>query len=312
MNKQEEKQLPLRDDVVAYFQSYAQNQAGMGRFASLSIATLLFLLVDLFFLYYFVYSGLGPGFSFIEFMPWYVTHICVIGFTFIFAILTSIPKLLYKFQILFSTFYVVLGVVLEYSVSLVGFDLFVISTYQKNNPMNTLNKAYLGLIIWGAIAFLGYVGFAIFLSHIIRHGISAQKTAQNNKITSSAHNPKNLIVIFVFSMIASIFARVGGSVLGENVFYIIIGIIGMCALIFLGVIMLDVPFEAGFLAYLKWRDRRFWQEAPKVWHRWTPGRKKKWRRRAIIWGSVVVVLVVAAVARRLYLVDVSPVPMSFF
>ena len=282
---QPNQELNLRSDVVDYFKSVAQSRAGMDRLSVIAGATLFILAIDTYALWLFVNEGLGsPPVTVPQAMPWLIAHLACIGFCALVYVVAHLHKLLYAHQAFFSTVFAILGLLTGYSVSLMGFELFAFSTYQYGSQSNLIAQTQFTLIIWAVTWSVAMVFYTLLLLRILRHGISRKFTMQNYGAIKKVMSSKSMGIIYACSIL--------GTILGKANNANMTAILGMAGLIFFSLVMPVVPFEFGYLAYLKWRDRRFWQPTPTPQPFWTPLRKLTWIKRGTIAGIILLIFII--------------------
>ncbi len=161
-------------------------------------------------------------------------------------------NLLYKFQKFFSFMLCVFTIILTFFVLML---FYFVSLYIKANTMFSPSSIYgLTIIILSIVTFIISIAINIFfLRHRLKVGFSETRTNKNFLAVSGAYSSKTLGIIFAAVVIVPNILTRGRYLM--NIFGII-GVLGASA------IFPSPIVEFSYLAYLKTKDKKFWEEKP--------------------------------------------------
>lgn len=231
-----------------YFRALANTRASMGNLSGLAILTVVLLAV----------VNLGPlnvpsGFRGYEILSYVaVADFVVICISVTVAVLAVIKSLLYRFQVFFSAVMGVMAACLVYSICLLALP-FVTLLQARGEALHATAFAIGGLITLALLAASTSVHVWL-LRRRLRVGHSEKRTIGNYVAVSGSNRSKMFWIIFgVVAVVPNLLT--GGQYLGNFLFAMM--------LIFFACVTPSLPVEFGYLAYLKSKDRDYWERRPR-------------------------------------------------
>lgn len=246
MAKKNKKVLESTGANLLYFQTLAETRGSLSGVRGLAILNLFFLGI-----FNFILGPVGV----IELYSESNIPVCIyninVAFMYacaVFLVLSVFKRTIYRFQVFFSS--VVAGLA-ALMVVLVCFMFTALSAKAKIgvNPTALLVFGLLGI---GVLAAAGVAHWRL-LQRRLSVGHSVKRALGNYETVSNVMASKRFWIIFVLVTIVPNILTLGQYVL--NTF-------GALSLVFLAAVMTSLPVELTYLAYLKSKDRAYWQEAP--------------------------------------------------
>lgn len=161
-------------------------------------------------------------------------------------------KLLYKFQKFFSLVLCIFIIILTLFVFML---FYFMSLYIKANTMFSPSGFY-GRTISAlslSVLIVSMVVNILLIHHRLKVGFSETRTSKNFLAISGAYSPKTLVIIFVSVVIVPNILTQGRYLL--NVF-------GIICLLGISIIFPNLIVEFSYLAYLKTKNKKFWEGKP--------------------------------------------------
>lgn len=239
-----QKEKTIEEKNVAYFQALANSRASLNQ---LQIGLIVSWVPALFF--YLSVSGQIKNLENYPPLPIVMTIFNILFFTFIVIGLYSLfEKVVYHFQLLSSYIFVLLVVAITIFVVEIGYFLAVIPN-ANGNFLYSISIFYLGL----ATIIISIIVNTFLLRHRLKVGFSENRTTKNFLAVSGAYSSKTLWIIFAAVMIVP-------NVLTQGKY--IMNIFGIICVIGFGAIFPSPLVEFSYLAYLKTKDKKYWEERP--------------------------------------------------
>ncbi|HWV46139.1 MAG TPA: hypothetical protein VN039_09000, partial [Nitrospira sp.] len=194
----------------------------------------------------------------------YVTaaNVVVIWISAVVLVLSLFKKLIYRFQVFFSSVMAVMAVGLVYTMCSLSLPIATL-TRARGELFYAAFFNIAGLVTVGLLAGATVV-HVLLLRRRLRVGHSEKRTIGNYVAVSRANISKMLWINF------GVVALVVPNVLTSGKF--LLNFIGIIALIVFACVMTSLPVEFAYLAYLKSKDRVYWETPPR-------GRSKQERLR---------------------------------
>ncbi|WP_233265346.1 hypothetical protein [Leifsonia sp. AG29] len=236
----------VRDANRIYFQALANSRASLGNLSVLPV--LIMFLVGI------VTFGLSllsadEGREVLSFVR--DVNVVIIAISALFMALSVFRKLLYKFQVFFSVALAGMALGLVYGVCLLTVPL-VAFVNVPDKRVSTVLFAVTGSVGLGVVA-AAVVVHALMLRHRLRVGHSEERTIGNFVAVSRSNRSK--IVWITFGLVAVVpNVLTSGQYLANS--------LGALGLIFFACVTPSLPVEFAYLAYLKSKDRAYWEARP--------------------------------------------------
>jgi len=264
----------IADSNRAYFRALANTRASQGSLPVLSILIIVLLGACNFWL------NVPSDVSGHEVL-WFVRdfNVVLIGVSAVFFVSSLSRRLLYRFQVFFSFALAGMALGLVYSICLLPLPL-VAFLNVSDKDVSAMLFSVGGLV--GLIVLVGSIGVhALMLRHRLRVGHSEKRTIGNLVAVSKSNRSKIFWITFgVVTVVPNVLTS--GQYLMN--YFAAIG------LVFFACVTPSLPVEFAYLAYLKSKDRVYWEARP-------PGLPKEERRRLtrkiVLWVVGIVVALAA-------------------
>lgn len=257
-----------------YFQVLAATRASLGRFATLALPIIVVLGVLSF---GFNELGADKGHEVLPFVR--DINLVMIGLSAAFLLLSVFKRLLYRFQVFFSAVLAAMALGLVYAICLLPLPL-VAFLNVSDKDVSVMLFSVGGLV--GLIFLVGSIGVhVLMLRHRLRVGHSEKRTIGNYVAVSKSNRSKIFWIIFGLVTVVPNVLTSGQYLMND---FAAIG------LVFFACVTPSLPVEFAYLAYLKSKDRVYWEARP-------PGLPKEERRRLtrkiVLWVVGIVVALAA-------------------
>ncbi|WP_460017608.1 hypothetical protein [Lactovum odontotermitis] len=204
----------------------------------------------------------------LEFRPLVPVFIILTTFMGIVGFMSISKKLIYKFQIFFSFVLVIVLILLTLFIDSMSYFL---SLYVKANVMYSPSSLYgKTLLMAGGVTFaISVVVNILLLRHRLKIGFSERQVAGNFRSVLNARSSTTLWITFAAVMIVPGILTQGKYLM--NIF---------CAafLIFFNIVFPGPIIEFSYLAYLKTKDKIYWEEPPDQAKKSKSEKVKFWKR----------------------------------
>ncbi|GAB3575470.1 hypothetical protein GCM10027406_07010 [Leifsonia lichenia] len=215
----------------------------------------------------------------------FCAHLVLLAFSALVLLLTFLRPLIFRVQVLFSGVMAVCAAVMVYALCFVGIAMVVHVDRAGNTVLDVALFPVVGVI--GLLYICGAtVVHVLLLRKRLREGHSEARTLGNLGAASSLYSSKSMWFIFAaVTVIPNILTQ--GQYLVQT--------LGVILFLFLAAVTPSLPVEFSYLAYLKSRDKRYWEVRPRK-------RRKKGRAHAVfkkigmwvgIFGAVCVAMGIA-------------------
>jgi hypothetical protein len=231
----------------AYFTALANTRASLASLPGVTILVILLLSLDTFAGIQALVLHEGAGL----FLPLFTVHLTVLGMCGFVLILTVSKRAVFRFQTLFSVVMASMSALLVYSISIMAV---VISSF--DSATSRLSPAMFYVIGAAALVLTGGAsGFhALLLRRRLRLGHSENRTVGNYLAVSRSNTSKIYWATFGLVMIIP-------NVLTQGQY--LVNCIGIIMLIVFACFTTSLPVEFAYLAYLKSKDRDYWERPPR-------------------------------------------------
>ncbi|WP_158861884.1 hypothetical protein [Leifsonia sp. AG29] len=240
-------QKSVEDANRTYFQALATSRASLGQLPTLAIL-ILALLGAL--SYFFNAPSAAQGHQ----VLWLVrdVNMILIGMSAVVLLISVFRRLLYRFQAMFSTVMAVAALGLVYSVCLLPLPL--VTFVETQGEREYRSDIFVIFVIAASAILVGaIVVHALMLRHRLRVGHSEERTIGNFVAVSRSNRSK--IVWITFGLVAVVpNVLTSGQYLANS--------LGAIGLIFFACVTPSLPVEFAYLAYLKSKDRAYWEARP--------------------------------------------------
>lgn len=264
----ESKQLVTAADMNrAYFKALSRTRASLDRLALMVVVLIVCLgISNLGPLSWFTGVPGGEFFSFLSFVNAVVMCMCV-GI----LVISLFRRYTYKHQVLFSVLMAGAALGWVYSLCLLALPL---ATFSKASGKS--GSAALFIVVGGAVVVFVAASLGVqmlLLRHRLRAGHSEKRTLANFVAVSGSNRSRIMwITLAVVAVVPNVLTS--GQYLANT--------LGVVMLIVFACVLPSLPVEFGYLAYMKSKDRGYWEERP-------PGMPKDQRRRLtrkfILWAA---------------------------
>ncbi len=261
----------IEEKNIIYFQALANSRASL---TQLRIALITGLPIGLLLIWLLSQASIYA--HIVEFKPFINIFIFLTAITGGIGICSLSNNLLYKFQKFFSFILCILMIILIFFVLML---FYFMSLYIKANTMFSPSSFYgMIIIVLSVSTLIVSIATNIFLlRHRLKVGFSETRTNKNFLAVSSAYSSKTLGIIFAVVVIVPNILTQGRYLM--NIFGII------CVLGFSAIFPSPIV-EFSYLAYLKTKDKRYWEKLPNGQRNnrkvKSHSEKKKFRNRLII------------------------------
>lgn len=212
---------------------------------------------------------------------WFVRdfNVVLIGVSAVFFVLFFFVRLIYRFQVFFSTAMAGLALVVVYTMCLMC--LCIATLPQKRTAPFSATWFSIG----GCVALLVLVGattvHVLMLRHRLRVGHSQERTIGNYIAASGSNRSKILWITFgVVAVVPNVLTS--GEYLANS--------FGALALVFFACVTPSLPVEFAYLAYLKAKDRIYWEARPP---RMPVEERRRLIRKIVLWVVGIAVAIAA-------------------
>ncbi|GAA4143884.1 hypothetical protein [Leifsonia shinshuensis] len=231
-----------------YFITLAESRASLGGLSGLAFinAALMSLLT------FTIVASMAFYVGSRSFLFLYFAHLAVLGFSAVVFLVSLVRPLTFRFQVFFSSLLAVFATLLVYTLCLMGLGMIT----------NVTRGGYtmFDLAVFPVVAVIGLlyvcgatVVHVLLLRKRLREGHSEARTWGNLVAASSVYNSKSLWTIFGAVMIVP-------NVLTQGQY--LWNMFGVAAFLLFATVTPSLPVEFTYLAYLKSRDRRYWEHRP--------------------------------------------------
>lgn len=248
MGKKKEA-LTVAEANRVYFLALASTRASLERLALLAILIIVVLGI----------LNIGPlnapsrynGYEVVSYVV--AANVVIIWISAVVLVLSLFKKLIYRFQVFFSTLMAVMAVGLVYSICSLSLPIATL-TGARGELFYAVFFNIAGLVTVVLLAGSTVV-HVLLLRRRLRVGHSEKRTIGNYVAVSRANISKMLWINFGVVAVVVPNVLTSGKYVQNSV-----GIIG---LIFLACVMTSLPVEYAYLAYLKLNDRVYWETPPR-------------------------------------------------
>lgn len=261
--------MTVEDANRVYFRTLANTRASLGSIAGLGMPIIVVLGGSNF-------GTLNPAsFEGYDVFTW-VSNVNVVLISVCAAavIVSLFTQLTYRFQVFFSIVSVGIVLVLVYCLCLMALALATV--------FNAENKSV--AVMWfsvGGVAAVVLVAGAIavhalLLRHRLRVGHSEKRTIGNFIAVSGSNRAK---IMWVTLAVVAVVPQVLTS--GKY----LVNTVGALALVVFACVTTSLPVEFAYLAYLKSKDRVYWEDLPRVMPK---AQRRRLTRKVVLWGLAIV------------------------
>jgi hypothetical protein len=253
------KKLTVAEANRVYFQVLANTRASLGSLAV--VAGLVIALLGV--------VSVGPlnalsvfsGYELFSILS--MVHLVLVAICAGVMVLSMSKKLLYRFQVFFSTVMAGMAAGLVYSACVLTVPI-ASFVGARGKHFSVMLFHIVGLFALALMAGATVV-HVLMLRHRLRVGHSEERTLGNIvAVSGSNRSTMYWIILAVVAVVPNVLTQ------GQY----LLNSFGIVALIFLACVTPSLPVEFGYLAYLKSKDRVYWEERPRR-------RSKKERRRLV-------------------------------
>jgi hypothetical protein len=253
------KKLTVAEANRAYFLVLANTRGSLEMFPNLACPIIFILLVFNVGLSNAPTTFKGP--PVISFL--YDVNVVIIWTTVAISILWIFRKLTYRFQVVSSAVMAGMAVGVVYTVCLMTVPLMATSNPQGEGQFAMLFN--IGGLVAVALVLGATVVHVLLLQHRLRMGHSEKRTLGNIGAVSGSNRSKMYWIILAVVVVVP-------NVLTQGQY--LMNFTAAMALVLFACVMPSLPVEFGYLAYLKSKDRDYWEKPPRR-------RSKKERRRLV-------------------------------
>jgi hypothetical protein len=211
---------------------------------------------------------------------WFVRDVNVVlmGMSAVVFIVSMFRRLVYRFQVNFSIVNAAAALGLVYSVCLLTFPMV---TFVKGQGKNYPIVLFVACAISTVAILLGAAAVHVsLLRRRLRVGHSEKRTIGNFVAVSGSNRSKIMWITLVVVVVVP-------NVLTSGQYFV--NFLGAFGLIFLACVMPSLPVEFAYLAYLKSKDRSYWEERPRGMPK---AERRRLTRKVLLWAVGIVVAVV--------------------
>lgn len=207
-------------------------------------------------------------------------HLVILGLSACFLVLSPFKRLLHRFQPFFSWIMASLALVLVYSICMLTLML----TSLDGVGGQGLDPMVFGLVGSAGVVLLvsATVVHVLLLRQRLRIGHSEKRTVANYLAVSGANRSKTFwIILGLVAVVPNVLTQ------GQY----LVNVFGAVGLIFVASVTPSLPVEFAYLAYLKSRDRGYWERLPRLTGKQRQLLKKERLRvakKAVMWALIVV------------------------
>lgn len=208
---------------------------------------------------------------------WFVRDVNVVlmGMSAIVFIVSMVRTLVYRFQVTFSIVNAASALGLVYSVCLLTFPMV---TFVKGQGTNYPIALFVACAILTMAILLGAAAVhVLLLRRRLRVGHSEKRTIGNFVAVSGSNRSK---IMWITLVVAAVLPNVLTS--GQY----LVNFLGVFGLIFLACVTPSLPVEFAYLAYLKSKDRSYWEVRPRGMPK---AERRRLTRKVVLWTVGVVV-----------------------
>lgn len=240
------KKLTAAEANRAYFIALANSRGSVSMLSALALPTILILFI----------SNVGPlnpsylgGYDIFRSIS--VANQALIGAcSAVYLILTVLKRLTYRFQVLTSWVMATMAAIMIYGLCLLTLPM---AAYVRDKHLFVTLFGTFALVAVLLLASATAV-HAVLLRRRLKVGHSEKRTAGNYLAVSASNRSKMFWIIFgVIAVVPNVVTQ------GQY----IPNLIGICGLILFGCLTTSLPVEFAYLAYLKSKDRDYWERPPR-------------------------------------------------
>lgn len=281
-NEKDDTTVENRERVVAdanrtYFLALADTRGSLGRLGLLAFVIIVLLGMDTF-------IGLN-ALIFWEGARWYLwlfnTHLVVLGLCALFVGVSPFKKLTHRFQTFFSSVMAGLAALLVYSICMMAVALTSFNSVRGEGLVPTV----FGVVEVLSVVLLGgaTVVHVLLLRRRLRVGHSEKRTMWNHQAVSGSNRSRMYWIIFGVVTVVPTVVTQGRYLM--NTF-------GVLALALFVLVTTSLPVEFTYLAYLKSKDRAYWERLPRLTvfgRERLKAERARAARKLVMWVLIVVV-----------------------
>jgi hypothetical protein len=272
-----------------YFITLADSRASLVNLPMLAFVTAVILSLFTFSIVASMAFHAGSG----AFLFLYYAHLAVLGFCGLGVVLSFFRSLTFRFQVFFSICLAVFATFMVYTLAL-GTLAMTASATRGGRTMFDL-AVFPVVCVVGLLYVCGAsVAHVLLLRKRLREGHSEARTIGNLTAASSVYNSKSLWIIFgVVTIVPNVITQ--GQYVSNT--------LGVMLFLLFATVTPSLPVEFTYLAYLKSRDRRYWEHRPGRRVR-SKGEVRAIVKKVALWvGIVFAFCVVLLVLTRLWMSD---------
>jgi hypothetical protein len=265
--------LSIAEANRSYFWTLANTRASLGMIATLGVPIIILL------------GGMNfgtldraafEGYGVIRAV--FIVNLVLVGMCALVVIASLFKKLIYQFQVFFSFVSVGIAVVLVYCLCLSG--LVLATVFKAGNTSEAMMWFGIGGVATVVLVAGAITVHSLLLRHRLRVGHSEKRTMGNFVAVSGSNRAKIMwITLALVAVIPNVLTR--GQYLTNT--------LGVCGLILFACLTTSLPVEFAYLAYLKSKDRSYWEERPRGMPK---AERRRLTRKVILWAVGIVVAVV--------------------
>ncbi|QNE37848.1 hypothetical protein F1C12_20340 [Leifsonia shinshuensis] len=258
----------------AYFQALANSRGSLRQLAALSILNIVLLGI---LSYFFNPPGGVRGHEALWFFR--DVNLVLIGLSVVVLILSVFRSLLFRFQAMFSIVMAFGALVMVYSVCLLTLPM--VTFIDSNEDEYRAEVFIVSCVVASAIVVSATAVHVIRLRRRLRAGHSEKRTIGNYLAVSKSRRSKILWITFgVIAVVPNLLTS--GQYLTNA--------LGAIGLIFFACVLPSLPVEFSYLAYLKLKDRVYWEVRPP---RMPAQERRRLTRKVVLWLVGIVVAIAA-------------------
>lgn len=216
------------------------------------------------------------------FVVLFCVNLVALGFSVLVLLSSFFRALIYRFQVFFSRVMAVSAAVMVYALCLAGVLLI---TWVDHSGFTMFDATLFPFV--GAVGLLYLCGATVvhvlLLRKRLRDGHSEERTWGNVAAASSVYSSKSMWIIFgAVTIVPNLLTQ------GEYMK----ATFGVIYFLFMGAVTPSLPVEFTYLAYLKSRDKRYWDERPAKRRR-KKGQARAFFKKIALWVGIFIAVCVA-------------------
>ena len=232
-----------------YFVSLAESRASLTNLPMMAFVTVFLLALTLAWLGSMVfYAGYRDQ------APLFYAQIAVIGFSTVVLVSSAFRGWVFRYQVFASSltvFFAVVGWV--YATSLMAICIGTVEIGVSGSATFSSARLAIAGIVGPLYVCSAAVVHVLLLRKRLREGHSERRTMGNYLAASSVYSSKSLWIIFAVAVI-------GPNVLTGGRYVLMT--FGLLLFLLFASVLTSLPVEFGYLAYLKSRDKKYWEKRP--------------------------------------------------